>query len=138
MRLGEEATLSNIAEQLTLEIHSISAQLTRMEKEGLIEKTKDRKKKNLMHVRITDKGYESFIHGMKREKLNSIMSALTDEEKHSLWMIIAKIREKSMAELGKESKNLYPPSDPADLPPPSQQEGTMQSVLLHKSPSRTS
>ncbi len=108
-----------------------------MEKDGLIEKSKDPKRKNLMTVRITDKGYESFIRAMKRNKTNAIMSALTEKEKHNLWTTIAKIRKKSMAELGKDSTILYPPSDPADLPPPSQQEGTIESIRLHRTRSST-
>ena len=132
LRLGEQATLSNISQQLVREVHSMSAQLTRMEKEGLINKVKDPKKKNLMRIVVTDKGYELYTKGMERTTINSIMSTLTQEEQHELWVIMAKIREKSMIELGKENQNLYPPSDPSELPPPLEQEGTKENVLLNK------
>jgi len=132
MRLREEATLSKIAQQLVLEVHSMSAQLTRMEKDGSIIKVKDRKRKNLMRIVVTNKGYESFIKGMEKITINSIMSKLTKEEQQNLWVIMAKIREQSMIDLGKENQNLYPPSDPAELPPPSEQEGTKENIIVDK------
>jgi len=45
---------------------------------------------------------------------------------------MAKIREQSMIDLGKENQNLYPPSDPAELPPPSEQEGTKENIIVNK------
>ena len=132
MRLGEEATLSNISHQLVREVHSMSAQLKRMEKEGLIKKAKDQNKKNLMRIIVTDKGYELYTKGMEKTTINSIMSKLTVEEQKTLWLIMVKIRQQSMIELEKEDTNLYPPSDPAELPPPPEQEGTKESILLNK------
>ena len=133
MRLGNNATLSNIAQQLVLEVHSMSAQLKRMEKDGLIERISDHRKRNRMRIVVTDKGYELFIKGMERRTINSMMSVLTEEEQRNLWVIMAKLREQSMLELGKANQSLYPPSDPAELPPPSQQEGTKENLLLNKS-----
>jgi len=132
MRLGKQATLSNISQQLVREVHSMSAQLTRMEKEGLIKKVKDQKKKNLMRIVVTKKGYELYSKGMGKTTINSIMSKLSPEEQKTLWLIMAKVRKQSMIELEKEDTNLYPPSDPAELPPPSEQEGTKESILLNK------
>ena len=60
------------------------------------------------------------------------MSKLTAEEQKTLWLIMVKIRQQSMIELEKEDTNLYPPSDPAELPPPPEQEGTKESILLNK------
>ena len=123
IRLGDEATLSNIAQQLILEKNSMSAQLTRMEKEGIIKKVKDPKKKNLMSITLTNKGHELYVKGLERNAINSVMSTLTEDEKQALWAILAKLRDKSMIELGKESVNLYPPSEPVKLTLTAQREG---------------
>ena len=117
LRLGEEATLSKIGQQLVLEEHSMSEQLSRMEKAGLIKKVRAKGKKNVILIEITEKGRELYKKAEERESVNHIMSVLTEEEKHNLWLTIAKIREQSVKALGKDSNNLFPPSDPADLPP---------------------
>jgi DNA-binding MarR family transcriptional regulator len=108
VELGEAVTISNIARRIGLEIPSISAQLNRMQKEGLIEKSKNRGKRKLIKISITDKGYEILEKTSDRKAINSIMSALTDEEKHRLWAIIIKIREQSVSELGKMNYDISP------------------------------
>ncbi len=116
LRLGEEATLSQIGQQLVLEEHSMSEQLSRMEKAGLIKKVRAPGKKNVIQIEVTEKGHELYKKAEERKSVHYIMSVLTKEEKHNLWLAIAKIREQSAKALGKDSNNLYPPSDPADLP----------------------
>lgn len=133
MRLGDKATISNIANQLVLEEHSVSAQLTRMEKDGLIEKSKDKGKSKLIQVIITEKGYDFFTQGMERKATDSIMSVLTEEEKISLWTILAKLRKQSMIELGRDDQDLYPPSNIGELPELNKQEGMMENILLNRS-----
>ncbi len=108
VELGAAVTLSNIARQMGLEVHTVSAQLNRMVKEGWIEKSKNRGKRNLMSIRITDKGYEILDKTAGRKMINSIMSVLTDEEKHRLWQITNKIREQCIIELGRMSYDIYP------------------------------
>lgn len=128
IRLGNEATLSNIARQLVMEVHSISAQLSRMEKEGLIKKLKNPKKKNLISIKITDKGYELYQKGMERLSIHSVMSILNEEEQQNLWKITAKIRQQSMRELGRGDVILYPPSDQAKLPSLTRQGEAEESI----------
>ena len=116
LRLGKEATLRQLARQLVLEEHSMSEQLLRMEKTGLIKRVKD-PKKNLIHVRITKKGRDLYDKSMERKSVENIMSVLTKEEQLNLWLTIAKIREQSLKELGKLNENMFPPSDPALFEP---------------------
>ena len=115
IRLGEGATLTKIAEQLVMEDHSMSEQLTRMEKAGLIKKVRSSKNKNQIRVEMTEKGYEAYNNTLLRNSVQNIMSVITPEEQRTLWSIVAKIREQSLKVLGKENPNLYPPSDPDEL-----------------------
>jgi DNA-binding MarR family transcriptional regulator len=132
MRLGEEATLVNLSKNLVLEMQTVSAQLTRMEKDGLIIKEKDAKKRNLMHIRVTEKGYEYSLKGLKRESIKQVSSVLTNEEKYDLWLILSKLREQSMRALGKETKDLFPPSNPENLPSTMERERAIENSLLNK------
>jgi DNA-binding MarR family transcriptional regulator len=108
IKFGEETTLLNIARELGLETHSIAAQIGRMEKEGLVEKTKDRKKRNLMHVRITDKGYEKLNNIREGKSIDSVMSVLTDEEQQQFWEILIKLRKHSIIELSELDNQFNP------------------------------
>jgi len=112
LRLGDKATLENISHQVVLERHSMSSQLIRMEKGGLIKRVKDTKKKNMMSIQITEKGYATYINAVKTVIINKILEVLTEEERHSIWTIIAKLRRQAMMELGKDDSNQYPTSDP--------------------------
>lgn len=115
LRLGENATAKEISRQLILEINTISEQLKRMEKEGLIRKVKDPNKKNVIRIEVTEKGYEFHIKTWSHDSIERIVSVLTEKGKKELWSALSKIREKANQELGIKSTNLYPPSDHSTL-----------------------
>lgn len=115
LRLGREATPKEISRQLVLEKNTISEQLKRMEREGLVKKVKDPDRKNVVRIEVTDRGYEFHLKTRTQSSIEKIMSALTDEEKRELWSTLSKIREKANQELGIYITNLYPPSDYSTL-----------------------
>jgi MarR family transcriptional regulator for hemolysin len=53
---GEQATPVEISRRLLRRHHTITGILSRMEKEGLVRKTKDLERKNLIRVSLTEKG----------------------------------------------------------------------------------
>ncbi len=110
-RLGEKATPIAISKESSRERHTVSEHLTRMEKEELIKKVKDLKKKNLIRIELTEKGYELFQKASDRESIDFIMGALTLEEQWELWTISAKLRDRAMEYLGLQANQPYPPSD---------------------------
>ena len=65
--IGDDATPAEIARWLMRKAHSVSGLLQRMEKDGLIEKTKDLKRKNMVRVTITDKGHEALQFARKKD-----------------------------------------------------------------------
>ena len=115
-RLDSEATPARLSRQIFIERHSISEQLTRMEKEGLIVKNRDEKKKNRIRVQATEKGDRLFHKAMRHESVSDIMSELTPEEQHRLWLVLARLRERTLEILEMEKDDVYPPSDPEELP----------------------
>jgi DNA-binding MarR family transcriptional regulator len=129
LRLGRKATPAEIARQLFLERHSISEQLMRMEKDGLIRKAKDLDRKNSIRVEVTDKGYEAYLQSAKRRSTKKIMSQLTDEEQEQLWALLARLRDAALLQLRTRILSLYPPS--------SMEEWAAGSNVAHASKSRT-
>ena len=97
--IGEPATPTEISRWLLREKHTVSELLSRMEKQGLVSKTKDLKRKNLVRVTLTDKGEESLCHGMMEERaIRKIMSCLSNEEQDSLRGHLEKLRSKALEE----------------------------------------
>ena len=122
LRLGKKATPAEISRQLFLEANSVSEQLRRMEADGLIKKVKDLDRKNLIRIEVTQQGYELYRTSRERNYIDSVMSALTNDEKSELWAILVKLRAQAVKELRMDGLDLYPPSDFNDLLAPNEQD----------------
>ena len=79
--------------------NTVSALLTRMEKKGLIVKTKDKKKKNIWRISITEKGRKAYYNSLKRESLRTIMSSFSTAEKKQMFSFIRKVRDNALSQL---------------------------------------
>ena len=89
-------TPAEISRQLLKDPHSISQLLRRMEKKGLLENVKGYPKKNMIQVRLTQKGQEAYKLSMIGKKVSQIMSVLSDKEKEQLVKSLDKLRERAM------------------------------------------
>mgnify|MGYP001583932522 CR=1 FL=1 len=117
MRLGQQATPTEIAKQLFLESNTISEQLQRMEADGLVKKVKDLNRKNLVRIEVTQEGHELSSKTLNRKSIDYVMSVLTEDEKIELWSILTKLRGRAVEKLDIKDLDLYPPSDYSSLWP---------------------
>jgi len=101
---GETATPSEISRWLLRAPHSTSALLIRMEKDGLVRKLNDLKRKNMLRVVMTEKGREAYEKSTARESLHRIMSLLSEEERQQLQSLLERIRNEALKELRIERK----------------------------------
>ncbi len=108
--IGREATPAEISRHLLRESHSVSGLLSRMEREGLVNKIKDLDKKNRVRIAITEKGHEAYYQSAKRESLHNIMSVLSEKERRQLMSYLEKLRDKALLELAITHKPSFPPS----------------------------
>ena len=104
--IGSETTPAQISRWIFRKPHSVSGILFRMEDAGLIKKTKDLHKKNLVRVTITEKGQQIFEKSLKRKSVHKIMSVLTDEERQQLQSIALKLRAKGLRDLRIDPKKV--------------------------------
>ena len=74
--LGPGATLSAVAKQVERETHVISKQAIRMEKDGLIKRTKNTPKSNILHLELTEKGLEMAQMSVQSKSLDAVFSSL--------------------------------------------------------------
>jgi DNA-binding MarR family transcriptional regulator len=106
--IGNEATPAQISRWIMRRAHSVSGLVERMAQKGLIRKSKDLHKKNLVRVTITDKGQKAFKQSLKRKSIHQIMAALDDKEKAQLFALLDKLRNKSV----KVAKITFKPTFP--------------------------
>jgi len=91
------------------EQHSISAQLSRMRRVGLITKTRSAKDERVVHVKATPKGKECLEEtrqvglGQARALLKS---ALSDKEIEQLDKLLKKVRDRALQQLGMKAEPL--------------------------------
>jgi MarR family transcriptional regulator for hemolysin len=106
--LDGSPTPAEVSRWVFREPHSISDFLKRMEKNGLIRRVKDLDRKNLIRVKITEKGREAIHNARKMESIHKIMSSLTKEEHQQLRTILRKLWDKAIRELGIEERPIFP------------------------------
>jgi DNA-binding MarR family transcriptional regulator len=90
---------ADISRLLFREHSTTSALLARMEKKGLIVKTRDKEKKNMWRVSITEKGRDAYYNSLKRKSLRIIMSTFTEDEKKQIFSFIKKMRDNALLQL---------------------------------------
>ena len=91
--IGGMATPAEISRWLFREPHSISVLLSAMEKEGLVKKSKDFNRKNLIRVELTEKGHEAYNHSLKRTSVIEAISTLSEDERQQLASYLERIRD---------------------------------------------
>jgi DNA-binding MarR family transcriptional regulator len=89
--LGHKATLSELSKNTDRQINTLSQQITRMEKNGLIRKARETPKSALISFELTEKGLEASKNITKTSSVEAIMSVLTEKERQQLISLLKKL-----------------------------------------------
>jgi len=106
--IGNEATATELSRWLLREHHSVSGLLSRMEKEGLISRSKDSPSQNLARVTLTEKGRQAYYQSTQRVSIHNIMCTLSQEERQQLSSILKKMRAEGLQLLVGDRKPPFP------------------------------
>ena len=99
-RIGDEATPAEISRWILRRSHSVSGLLDRMEKDGLIKRTKDLDRKNLVRVTITEKGYKALNKSREGKSIHRSMAAIPEENRQKFYDQLEKIRDRALKQTG--------------------------------------
>ena len=99
---------AEIARWLTRKPHSVSTILQRMEKQGLVKKSRDLEKRNQVRISMTEEGKQLYNQALDIGEINQVMSVLSEEELCQLRPILLKLRKKAFDELGIGEPPWYP------------------------------
>jgi len=104
--MGKDVTPAKITRMLLREPHSISGILIRMEKNGLLKRTKNMERKNLIRITLTTKGENALKQAMKKAGTTHVLSKLTEEQRSKLKQSLSVLKEAGMKELHLNPKAL--------------------------------
>lgn len=97
----EGITQAEIARLIFREPNTVTMLLRKLEKKGLVRRTKDLERKNLVRVTITPKGEQTLSEAMARwNVIRDIVSCLSEEEKIHLRSSMLKLHRKAFEALG--------------------------------------
>jgi len=102
----EPATPAKISRWLFREPHTVSQLLMRMEKQGLIKRTRDLDRKNMVRITLTEKGEEAYQGQAEMRIIGKILSVLSSEESHKLGACLKKLRDEAIKELDTRPRQL--------------------------------
>jgi len=89
--LGSKATLPELTKRLERKNNTVSLQMTRMEKDGLVKKVRDAHKSTMLRFELTGKGLKTYNQAKERGTVKAIMSALSEDERQQLILIMNKL-----------------------------------------------
>ncbi len=104
--MGKDVTPAKISRMLLREPHSVSGILMRMEKQGLIKRTKNMERKNLIRITLTTKGESTLKQAMKKDGAKHVLSKLSEEQRRQLKQSLLALKEAGMKELHLSPKAL--------------------------------
>jgi DNA-binding MarR family transcriptional regulator len=102
--MNGRVTPAALAKRLFLEPHTVSELIIRMEKKGLVTKSRDRDRGTVVRVSITKKGREVCRSVMGQELIHRIMSRLSDEQREQLNTCLEILFNEALKELGQEGE----------------------------------
>ena len=97
---------AHISRWLFREPHTVSQLLMRMEKQGLVKRTKNLDRKNQLRITLTEKGEQAYQKQIEMRSIGKILSTLSQEECDKLGARLKKLRDEAVKELDSKPREL--------------------------------
>jgi DNA-binding MarR family transcriptional regulator len=110
---GGSAAPVEIARSLFRELHSVTEMIKRMEKDGLLIRSKG-SGRSRVEVRLTEKGLDVFNQSLHNETDKRIFSVLNKKERDLLASYLWRVRERVLQDLGIPEWQINFPLNPPD------------------------
>ena len=107
--MDEDVTPAKITRMILREPHSTSGILKRMETHGLIKRTKNMERKNMIRITLTAKGAKALKQAMKLEGTTGVCARLSVGQQKQLKATLTALKEAGKRELHLSPKALLWP-----------------------------
>jgi DNA-binding MarR family transcriptional regulator len=98
---GNQANAFELSKVLNRKPSTMTVLLRRMEREGLIKKTMDKRKKNMIRLSLTGKGTECYKKGLELRLVGNVFRCLSHQQKEQLCSLLEQLRDAAL-----ESQNI--------------------------------
>ena len=98
--IGENASPAELTRWLSRKPSSVSILLNRMEKQGLIAKKPDLKKKNIFRLSLTERGMEAYGYVREYQAFMKIFKTLSPVKQQQLWDLLKPLLDRARKTLG--------------------------------------
>ena len=102
------ASPAEIPRWLFREPHTVFGLLKRMEKQGLVRRTKNLERRNMIRVTITEKGEKAYRRSRDMKVIRTILSGLSPEQRKNLKPYLETLRKRALKELGGKHQLPFP------------------------------
>ncbi|MBE9505631.1 MAG: MarR family transcriptional regulator [Chloroflexi bacterium] len=109
--LGGKTRPAEIARWLVREPHSVSGLLSRMERDGLLQRQPDPERKNAVSIVLTAEGRDICNKTFRRESLRQVFSGLSEEERKELMDSLIKLRDRALKDRRVRDTPPFPMAD---------------------------
>lgn len=106
---GNKSTIADISRRIFRQPHSISEMIVRLEKQGLVTKSKSLAKKNLVSISLTEKGHQLWLKAQQEKKTEKILSSLSKAERKRLTTYLKVLLNAAVEEIGPKPRYLFRP-----------------------------
>jgi DNA-binding MarR family transcriptional regulator len=106
--LKDRATPAELSRCIYKRHHTIIGQLKRMKKKGLLTMTKGHIQKNIITIKLTNKGNEALKQVMVAQSVHNVISSLTEGERKQLGRTLLKLRGAAIKEIGENDDSYFP------------------------------
>ena len=97
-QVGDGITVGEIAWWILHKPHSVSGIIKRMERSGLVIRTRDAKRQSVVRISLTEAGRRAYRNTREIESIQAIFAALSDEEKSNLTSYLEKLRSRALGD----------------------------------------
>ncbi len=106
--LGGKTRPAEIARWLVREPHSISGLLSRMERDGLLQRESDPERKNAVSIVLTAEGRDICDKTFRRESVRQVFSGLSEEERKELMGSLIRLRDRALKDRKVRNRPPFP------------------------------
>lgn len=106
--LGDTATPAELSRRMFREHNTVTALLSRMQRKGLVRKRRDRERKNVWRIALTDRGRQAYEASVQRDVLHRVLGVLSGDEKREFEQHLRSLRAQALKQLVVEPTLVLP------------------------------
>lgn len=106
---GNGATIADISRAIFRQPHSVSEMVIRLEKQGLVKKSRSLPRKNQVCVTLTEKGYQAWLKSSREKTTARVLSSLSKAKRERLQAYLTVLLNASLEEIGPKPRYLFRP-----------------------------